>query len=1306
MTAEIFDIEVMPRIENDYLGVSKEEFDKLKVSLSDEFISKYKNKQPKWSVIGYITYKRTYARDLPNGKTEEYWQTVKRVVEGIFTIQKIHCYKNQLPWSSRKANISAQRMFELIWDFKFTPPGRGLWMMGTDYVFKRGGASLNNCFSGDTEFYTDKGTVKFKDVVGEKLNVLTYKDGYHEAMVNSYGIQELQKIVLKPLCRSNYRISYDVTKNHRWLLEDGSETTDIRIGNRIITEKSYQILDEQQYNTGFAHGIIFGDGTRHTYYPERHFIRLCDKENRDQIIKLLESIDGFKSTTHPSSYNGDPVVTIIRRGENWKQLPISIDDNYKLGFIKGWLYADSSKKSFDKIDLASQNSEAIDWFIKESPKYGFYITGHSISDNITNYGKRKNPLHRLSISLENTRYEVEKIINEGKKEEVFCVEEPLTHTFTLAYGIPTGNCAFVSTENINLNFSEPFCFLMDMSMLGVGVGGDIKGEGKITIKAPEIDENLTYEVLDSREGWVELLRLLLNSFVGKNTLPMKIDYSKVRPMGTAISTFGGVASGPQPLIEMYDSILDLLHSKIGQKITSSDIVDIFNLVGRCVVSGGVRRTAEIMFGRADDIDFLDLKNPEINKDKLMHHRWASNNSIFATVGMDYSRVAERTARNGEPGYEWLENAQNYSRMGRPADFKDTRAKGGNPCLEQTLEPYELCCVTGVTRIQTKEGIPRIKDTIGKEIEVWNGEEWSKVKPFLAQKNKKILRVHLSDGSYLDCTEEHEFSVKGTTKRLFEKKQAKNLEIGDTLPEFSLNITKGKSNKYAYEYGLFAGDGYIDNDNPMLCICGDKDLLKNKINGKWYKPQILKGYAKSYNRVNLKGIINMEFGRLLRQDIIPEEIFRWDKESILNFIAGLIDTDGSLRIQENNEHYAIFGSESKLRDIQLLLRRANINHSTLRLMSKKGTQTNKGIRTRDLFVLYIPTYECQEIPTKLKIVKRFGNGKKQNNAYENSEISYKRRQKVVAIEELNEKQDTYCFSEPKKHMGVFANILTYQCLVETYPSKHETIEEWIETLKYAYLYAKTVTLVPTHNALTNSVMLRNRRIGCSVSGVVQAFKKFGRRNVLNNLNKGYNKIQDWDKQYSEWLCIPRSIKTTSVKPSGTVSLLAGVTPGIHYPISEYYIRNIRFQEGSLLLDNLKKAGYFIEKDKYSLNTWVVSFPVKEDFFDRSIKDVTMWEQLENASALQENWADNQVSVTVSFDKNESKDIKNALELYETKLKGVSFLPKEDHGYEQAPYIPITQEKYEELIKEIKTIKISESDHEQSDKFCDGDACLIN
>ena len=130
-------------------------------------------------------------------------------------------------------------------------------------------------------------------------------------------------------------------------------------------------------------------------------------------------------------------------------------------------------------------------------------------------------------------------------------------------------------------------------------------------------------------------------------------------------------------------------------------------------------------------------------------------------------------------------------------------------------------------------------------------------------------------------------------------------------------------------------------------------------------------------------------------------------------------------------------------------------------------------------------------------------------------------------------------------------------------------------RYAYLYAKTVTLGKTHWPETNRVMLRNRRIGCSVSGIAQFITHRGQGELKHWLEEGYCALQKYDKGYSDWFAVPRSIKTTSVKPSGTVSLLAGATPGLHYPESRFYIRRIRLSVNSPLIKPLEKAGYKIE-----------------------------------------------------------------------------------------------------------------------------------
>jgi len=509
---------------------------------------------------------------------------------------------------------------------------------------------------------------------------------------------------------------------------------------------------------------------------------------------------------------------------------------------------------------------------------------------------------------------------------------------------------------------------MDMSMLGVGVAFDTQGAGKVEIGEPRLSDE-TYEVHDSKEGWCDVVRVVLESYIGKCRRPERIDYSRIRPKGAPIRTFGGIAPGSAPLIECIQNIDRVLRPRCGQRIRSTDITDLMNVIGKCVVSGGVRRTAELALGEPGDVDYLKLKDPDLHSDELLAWRWASNNSVAADVGMDYDLLGQQTAKNGEPGYFWRENARAYGRLKDGINWIDTKVAGTNPCAEQSLESYEICN-----------------------------------------------------------------------------------------------------------------------------------------------------------------------------------------------------------------------------------------------------------------------------------------------------------------------------------------------LVETFPSRHETFEDYRLTLKYAYLYAKTVTLVPTHNERTNAIMLRNRRIGLSQSGIVESFQKHGRRTHFDWCDRGYAYINELDKIYSQWLCIPESIKKTSVKPSGTVSLLPGVTPGIHYPHAKFYYRTIRIDKTSPLVDPIRRAGYRIEESVYGDNTWVVYFPVKTEIFERPKREVSIWEQVENVAQMQHYWADNQVSATVTFKPEEADDIPRLLELYEPRLKSISFLPLQDHNYAQAPYQEITEEMYVHAASKLRPLDFRNlNTDEAQDIYCDAEKC---
>jgi adenosylcobalamin-dependent ribonucleoside-triphosphate reductase len=530
------------------------------------------------------------------------------------------------------------------------------------------------------------------------------------------------------------------------------------------------------------------------------------------------------------------------------------------------------------------------------------------------------------------------------------------------------NCAFVSTnEMTKLNPGKPFAFLMEASMLGVGVGFDDKGADKgFEIYEPKGFSE--YVIPDTREGWMESTVALINSYLKPEQATWEFNYDQIRPYGATIKTFGGTASGPDPLIKLHNHIRSIFVGRAGQQLTRKDIADIGNMIGVCVVSGNVRRSAELLIGRIDDEEFLNLKNAERFPERNSYDpeapgwAWMSNNSVAVEVGTDFEPIVDGIARNGEPGVIWMDVSKKYGRLADAPNNKDWRIAGYNPCAEQSLESYEMCT-----------------------------------------------------------------------------------------------------------------------------------------------------------------------------------------------------------------------------------------------------------------------------------------------------------------------------------------------LVETYLNRHDSLEDYKRTLKFAYLYGKTVTLLPTHWEETNAIMQRNLRIGTSMSGIANFADAKGIPVLKSWMDEGYAIIKKYDTTYSEWLGVRESIKTTTVKPSGTVSILAGESPGVHWtPGGEHFLRAIRFGNNDPMLPLFKMANYTVEPASESPDTTsVVFFPIKSGA-KRAEKDVTIFEKMALAATAQRYWSDNSVSVTISFDpEKEAEHIGTVLHMYDGQLKTVSFLPSGNHVYPQMPYTQITEEEY---LKATAIDAIGEA-------YCTTDSCEV-
>jgi ribonucleoside-triphosphate reductase len=290
-----------------------------------------------------------------------------------------------------------------------------------------------------------------------------------------------------------------------------------------------------------------------------------------------------------------------------------------------------------------------------------------------------------------------------------------------------------------------------------------------------------------------------------------------------------------------------------------------------------------------------------------------------------------------------------------------------------------------------------------------------------------------------------------------------------------------------------------------------------------------------------------------------------------------------------------------------------------------------------------------------------------------------------------------------------SLASYECcnLSELYLNNINSQDELIECAILLYKTQKAIAAMPFIHDETNKVVHKNMRLGLGVTGLCQC-----NDDKISWLDKGYEALRKKDREWSKLKGLPESIKLTTIKPSGTLSLLAGSTPGVHPAYSKHYTRRVRMASSDDLVNVCRDLGYHVE---YALNfdgtedhsTVVVSFPCYSGEEAVISKDMKAVQQLDLMKKIQTVWSDNAVSVTVYYRQNELEEIKAWLEKnYENSIKSVSFLLHNEHGFAQAPYEEITEAEYLKTIEKIKPIHnlyISEGNIESME--CVSGACPI-
>ena len=265
-----------------------------------------------------------------------------------------------------------------------------------------------------------------------------------------------------------------------------------------------------------------------------------------------------------------------------------------------------------------------------------------------------------------------------------------------------------------------------------------------------------------------------------------------------------------------------------------------------------------------------------------------------------------------------------------------------------------------------------------------------------------------------------------------------------------------------------------------------------------------------------------------------------------------------------------------------------------------------------------------------------------------------------------------------------SLSNYECcnLSELYLNNITSKEELIDCSTLLYKTQKAIASLPFIHEETNKIVHKNMRLGLGITGVCQSLHK------LDWLDDCYVALRSFDRSWSKLRGWPESIKLTTIKPSGTLSLLGGATPGVHPAFSQYYMRTVRMSSSDALVQICKDTGYHVEflinfDGTENRDTVVVYFPCKTPEGSILAKDMDVLKQLDMVKKLQTDWSDNAVSVTAYYKPEELESLKSWLkDNYEHNIKSVSFLLFKNHGFKQAPYQEIDEETYLSAMSKVK------------------------
>jgi len=490
-------------------------------------------------------------------------------------------------------------------------------------------ARMFNCLSKETQFITKGGVKSFEDFKhGDETLVLTHKGNWKNATVKCYGTDDLYPITVTR-CK-NKQVIY-ATKDHRWILKDGTFTSSLSEGQTL--RGAEDIFSLFNYNEAspleklyWCYGYVFGDGTVVTSGKNQYsMVRLCKSDS--VYHKRFEEM-GF-STSTPLSCGGD---FFAYTGSYLKSAPNPEVDSPNLirAFVAGYCDADAAKNRNSTINYNTNNvynsiqatgQKHINFIRTCFPIAGIYLVSEEdLTGQETNFGVRNEITKRFRIfnapnnkENSNTPFVVSSI-GRPKKDEVWCLEVEDDESFVFPTGLVTGKCSVRHVDSIR-SFAEVFYLLL--CGCGVGIGLSKQFLDRLPYLVDTNDKTgtvITYVCEDKIESWADSVEALLNCYF-KNTpysgRKIVFDYSRIRPAGSILKTGGGKAPGHKGLKNAHlkiKQLLDYIIEEQGQiRLKSINAYDILMHCADAVLSGGIRRSACSVVCQKDDTDLINSK---------------------------------------------------------------------------------------------------------------------------------------------------------------------------------------------------------------------------------------------------------------------------------------------------------------------------------------------------------------------------------------------------------------------------------------------------------------------------------------------------------------------------------------------------------------------------------------------------------------------------------------------------------------------------------------------------------------------------